>query len=266
MRWGRDYHIHTHYLGCANATMQVEAIIRKAEALGLRSIAITDHLNTLDRLPDHVKIRDELVAFDTPIEVYFGCELNILDLDAALPYSNQVAREMGFELAIAGVHGTWLDPAEATREAVLARQTDLLIKLAASPLVDVVVHPWWFGRKDYEGVLAPWLTDMSAVPKEMTRDLVQAATGNGVAIEVNACANFLPDYFPETLKSSYADYVALLYEYGATLSIASDAHDIARLGSTTVVEDVLEALGVPDDRIYHPALPPRITGSSLAAE
>ena len=49
MRWGRDYHIHTHYLGCGNETMQVEAIVRRAEALGLRSIAITDHLNSLDR-------------------------------------------------------------------------------------------------------------------------------------------------------------------------------------------------------------------------
>ena len=263
MRWGRDYHIHTHYLGCGNATMQVEAIIRRAEELGLTSIAITDHLNTLDRLPDHQKIRDELVRIDTPLEVYFGCELNILDLNAALPYGNDVAREMGFELAIAGVHGTWLHPDEATPQAVLARQTDLLIKLASCPLVDVVVHPWWFGKGDYDGVLAEWLTDMSAVPKEMTRDLVEAACDNGVAIEVNACANFLPDYYPESLTRSYADYVALLYDCGATLSIASDAHDIGRLGSTSLVEDLFEQIGVADERIYHPALPPRVTGSHL---
>lgn len=264
MRWGRDYHIHTHYLGCANETMQVEAIIRKAEALGLTSIAITDHLNTLDRLPDHQKIRDELVRIDTPIEVYFGCELNILDLNARLPYANAVAREMGFELAIAGVHGTWLHPDDRTPEAVLARQTDLLIRIASSPLVDVVVHPWWFPRHEYEESLAGWFTSMDAVPKEMTRDFVQAAADNAVAIEVNATASFLPDYLPESLKASYADYVALLLDYGATLSIASDAHDIGHLGTTAMVEDLLERLEVPDERIYHPSLPPRVTGAHLA--
>jgi len=263
MRWGRDYHIHTHYLGCANATMQVEAIVRRAEELGLRSIAITDHLNTLDRLPDHQKIRDELVRIETGIEVYFGCELNILDLNARLPYGNDVAHEMGFELAIAGVHGTWLDPEDATREAVLARQTDLLIKLASSSLVDVVVHPWWFGRADYEGVLAGWLTDMTAIPKEMTRDFAQAAADNAVAIEVNACASLLPDYYPESLRNSYIDYVAQLYDYGATLSIASDAHDISRLGATALVEDLLERIGVTDERLWRPSLPPRVTGAHL---
>ncbi len=264
MRWGRDYHIHTHYLGCGNDTMQVEAIVRKAEALGLTSIAITDHLNSLDRLPDHQKIRDELVRIDTPIEVYFGCELNILDLNATLPYTNAVAREMGFELAIAGVHGTWLDPDDRTPQTVLSRQTDLLIKLAASPLVDVVAHPWWFPSHEYETSLDNWFLAMAAIPKEMTRDFAQAAADNGVAIEINATACLLPDYYPESLKSSYADYAALLLEYGATLSIASDAHDISRLGTTTIVEDLLERLEVPDDRIYHPSLPPRVTGSHLA--
>jgi len=263
MRWGRDYHIHTHYLGCGNATMQVEAIVRRAEELGLRSIAITDHLNTLDRLPDHQKIRDELVRIDTPIEVYFGCELNILDLNARLPYGNDVAREMGFELAVAGVHGTWLDPDARTPQAVLARQTDLLVKVASSSLVDVVVHPWWFPRREYEQSLASWFTSMDVVPREMTRDLVQAAADNGVAIEINATACLLPDYYPESLRASYADYVALLLDEGATLSMCSDAHDIAQLGTTRLVEDIFERLAVPDDRIYHPSLPPRVTGAHL---
>lgn len=264
MRWARDYHIHTHYLGCGNATMQVEAIVRRAEELGLRSIAITDHLNTLDRLPDHQKIRDELVRLETGIEVYFGCELNVLDTNATLPYGNAVAREMGFELAIAGVHSTWIE-ADASPQAVLARQTDLLIRLASSSLVDVVVHPWWFSRREYEGGLSAWFTSMDVVPREMTRDFAQAAVDNGVAIEVNPSANLLPDYYPEPLRRSYADYVAQLDEQGVTFALASDAHDISQLGCTALAEDILEQLGVPDERIWRPALPPRVTGSHLAS-
>jgi histidinol phosphatase-like PHP family hydrolase len=265
MRWGIDYHIHTHYLGCGNATMQVRDIVRRAEELGLKSIAITDHLNSLDRLPDHRKIRDELVQIETTVEVYFGCELNILDLDGTLPYSKEVVRETGFELAIAGVHGTWLDAAEASQEAVLRRQTELLIKVASNPLVDVVVHPWWFSREQYQTQLAGWLTDMSAVPKAMTGEFVAAAVENGAAIEVNASACLLPEYYPESLRKSYADYVALLYELGATLSIASDAHDIGQLGTTALVEDILHQIGVTDDRVWYPSLPPSVIGSQVRA-
>ena len=262
MRWGYDYHIHTHYLGCGNQTLQIEAIVRRAEELGLRSIAITDHLNSLDRLPDHRKIREELAHLHPSLDVYFGCELNILDLEATLPYSREVAREMGFELAIAGVHGTWLTPEEATSERILARQTELLIKVASNPLVDIVVHPWWFSREQYQTQLAGWLTDMSAIPREMTRDFVDAAVANAAAIEVNACACLLPEYYPDSLRKSYADYVALLYELGATLSIASDSHDIGQLGTTALVEEILEQIGVSEDRIWYPSLPPRVTGSA----
>ena len=71
-----DYHIHTHYLKCANETMVVADIVRKCEELGVESLAITDHLNALDRLPGHVSIREDLGKVKSKLDIHFGVELN----------------------------------------------------------------------------------------------------------------------------------------------------------------------------------------------
>ena len=55
-------------------------------------------------------------------------------------------------------------------------------------------------------------------------------------------------------------------EHGVqTFSIASDAHDMSQLGCTALAEEILIGLGVPDERIWRPALPARVTGSHLTA-
>ena len=54
---GVDYHIHTEYMKCADSTMTIKAIVRKAEGVGLESIGITDHANSRDDLPKHLKIK-----------------------------------------------------------------------------------------------------------------------------------------------------------------------------------------------------------------
>ena len=41
---------------------------------------------------------------------------------------------------------------------------------------------------------------------------------------------------------------------------------LSHLGSTSLVEDVFEQIGVADEHIYHPALPPRVTGSHLSTD
>ena len=54
-----DLHIHTKYLGCANETMEVPDIIEECHRLGVTTVGITDHLNTLDQLPadaTHIKL------------------------------------------------------------------------------------------------------------------------------------------------------------------------------------------------------------------
>ncbi|MBM3499091.1 MAG: PHP domain-containing protein, partial [Armatimonadetes bacterium] len=86
MRRGLDYHIHTFYQKCGNATLTVDSIIRRAQGLGLTSIAITDHLNHRDQLPNFRHIRRDIEAVATPVEVWFGCELNFDACDGNWAY------------------------------------------------------------------------------------------------------------------------------------------------------------------------------------
>ena len=106
---GTDYHIHTEYLKCADSTMTIEAIFRKAEELGLKSIGITDHLNKLDFLPEHLKIKQDIQNTQTDLEVFFGVELNLLSVNGDIPYDESIRDKMGFEFAIGGIHSTYLE-------------------------------------------------------------------------------------------------------------------------------------------------------------
>ena len=76
-----DFHIHTKYLGCANHTMEVPAIIETCERLGVTALGITDHLNTIDQLPKHVPILEDIREHETDMDIYFGVELNFTGLD-----------------------------------------------------------------------------------------------------------------------------------------------------------------------------------------
>ncbi|MBM4045835.1 MAG: PHP domain-containing protein, partial [Planctomycetes bacterium] len=74
MQNGRDYHIHTHYMKCGVAAMTIEAVYRRCEEVGLRSIAITDHLNRREQAPTHLNIRKDMAATPTKMETFFGVE------------------------------------------------------------------------------------------------------------------------------------------------------------------------------------------------
>ncbi len=89
-----DLHMHTKYLGCANGTMEIPAMVAECRRLGVQVIGITDHLNTLDQLPLHAPIREEIAALDTDIEVYFGVELNYQACDGEYAYSAEIQEQI----------------------------------------------------------------------------------------------------------------------------------------------------------------------------
>jgi histidinol phosphatase-like PHP family hydrolase len=247
-----DYHIHTEYLKCADSTMTVEAIFRKAEELGLKSIGITDHLNKLDFLPEHLKIKQDIQNTPTNLEVFFGVELNLLSVNGDIPYDESIRDEMGFEFAIGGIHATYLETYDLDK--LIEIQHRHHCRFASDPLIDVVVHPWWFSWGEFDKHKFPWFNDLSVVPEEYHIEFAKTAKENSTAIEINSCAIFCNSKYSDSFKEQYWEYVNLLKEQGVMLSICSDAHNINQLGTTRIVEEKFEQLGVPENQIWTPKL------------
>lgn len=96
-----DLHIHTAYCGHA-AGMTVAAILERAEAAGISTIAITDHIF---KQADHAvieQIRADVAAYGPSIRVYVGAEV---DVDAAYADGRLITDDLdGLDIVIAGYH------------------------------------------------------------------------------------------------------------------------------------------------------------------
>ncbi len=249
-----DYHVHTHYLGCANSTMTLEAIAREAERLGVDEIAITDHLNSLDKLGKHAPIKSDIRALQSKVRFYFGVELNFLACRGEFPYDENVRDHMGFQFAIGGVHSTYLDSYDLVRLIDIQHEHHLLT--CRNPLVDVLVHPWWFSRHEFEKKGFPWFDDMSVVPEDLSRELGRVARETGTAVEINACAIFANPAYPYRFKAQYVEYLGSLADEGVTFVLSTDAHDIAHLSALALAEAAFGELSLPEERLWRPGAAP----------
>lgn len=251
MRDDIDLHVHTAHVGCANETMAVPALLERADQLGYRHVAITDHYNGPDHGAPQWKILEDLRAYAGPLDVTWGVELTIDDPDAGtLTADAETIEQFAWEFVIGGPHGRYgpTDPEE-----IIARQHQLMLDTMRTPGLDALVHPWWFGRSEFEedGAMA-WMTDMSRIPDWHTEELAECSVQTGTAIEMNGCAIITNDAYTPRFVDDYRAYMARLCELGATFTVASDAHDINRMAEAKLAAQFLSDAGVPDDRIVLP--------------
>ncbi|HIE51179.1 MAG TPA: PHP domain-containing protein [Armatimonadetes bacterium] len=245
-----DFHLHTKYLGCANETMEVGAIVAECERLGVTRLAITDHLNDLEQLPRHRPILRDLRELETQVEVYFGVELNFTGCDEGFPFNEEIKEQYGFQFAIGGIHSTYLKEYDLRKLIDIQHRHHL--RTCEDPLVQVLVHPYWFSKREFKEKGFPPFESLQVVPEAYVRELGQVARETGTAIEINACANLQSSVFGEDYVRSYVDFLAILAAEGATFSLGSDAHDISQLATIRTVWEVVEQLHLPQERIWTP--------------
>ncbi len=259
---GTDYHIHTHYVGCANATMTVPAILERCRQFGRTSIAITDHCDTELRLLKNRLIREELERTDTAgLEVFFGCELNVLDRDGRLALDEKAIRREGFEVVVAGPHTIGAADGASVSQ-LIERFVDLMCRAAANPVVDVLVHPWWLGGREFIEQFRGRFTALEMVPDELTCKLAETCVRHNTAVELNGCvlAGF-PG--PAGIRDGYPAWIARMVELGCCVSLASDAHDIGHLEYVSLGQNMLEEIGIPEAQLWRPKVKAAAAGSRL---
>lgn len=247
-----DFHIHTTYLKCANETMTVPALVQRCESLGLQKIAITDHLNAPEFLPQHMLIKRDLAALSSTMDIFFGVEVNVINKDTgAVSIDQGQIEEAGFELVIGGPHASYFEKPD--KPAIIDLQHRLMLQVIENPLVDVLVHPWWFGGGEFRpGGPMEWLTDMSQIPEWHAKEIGAAAAANDTAVEANWSAFFTEGQYGQAFKESYPPYIATIAAQGAKISISTDAHDINKLDGIHAMMDLLESVGITGDKLFVP--------------
>ncbi len=247
-----DFHIHTAHGHCANETMQVADIVATAAGCGVEVLGIADHFNhgpNMHRDEQWDIRRDIQQLVDPPIEVIFGVEV---DFTAAgcLPMDLAAKEEFGFQYAIAGIHSCFCDEYDIAK--IVAIQHDHHLTVCKNPAIDVLVHPYWFNKGEFDAGGWPWFDTMSHVSESMARELGAAARETNTAIELNATAVIACSAYSDRFKAEYAEYMAVLAEEGVMFSFGSDAHGIGSLAEVASAWKFADDLGIPPERIWRP--------------
>lgn len=246
-----DFHIHTKYLGCANETMEIPAIISECERIGVTALAITDHLNTLDQLEHHLPIKEDIQKLNTSIDVFFGVELNFTGFGEGFAFSQAVKDDYGFQFAIGGIHGTYLESYDVKK--IIDIQHEYHLKTCRDPLVDVLVHPYWFNGGEFKQKNWPYFDSMNEVPESYIRELGQTAKETNTAIEINTTAIISNSAYSDDFHKAYIDFLRILADEGVLFSMGSDAHDIGKLETIRDAWNLVEKLNLPPEQIWHPS-------------
>ncbi len=250
MRDDLDLHIHTAHVGCANETMSLPALLAHCEQLGRTHIAITDHLNGPQHLEAQSAIHEELPSYEGPLAVTWGVESTIADAETgAITVTAEHVGRFGYDFVIAGPHGRY---DETDPDAIIATNHRLMLATVRNPIVDALVHPWWFSRAEWDRGTMTWFEDMSRIPESHVDELAEACVETGTSVEMNAGAILHHARYTEKFIDDYREYVVALCERGVTFTVCSDAHDISQLERASDAAQFLADAGVPDDRIAAP--------------
>jgi histidinol phosphatase-like PHP family hydrolase len=133
------------------------------------------------------------------------------------------------------------------------------------PLVDVLVHPWWWRDPIYWETAwmdehghytgAPWFDDFGRIPDSMHDELAEAALENKVALEINAGAFFTNPHYTERFRETYIDFLAEMHERGLMFAPGTDSHGAPYSPERVEALDrVVERLGLAKDDFWHPGM------------
>jgi HisJ family histidinol phosphate phosphatase len=233
-----DFHIHTEYCGHAPG-MTVEAICRRAEELGLSTIAITDHIYD-DQSAVHIdKIRDDFSKVSCSVPVIIGAEVDV-DSDFV---DGRLASDLieGLDYIIAGFHYVptkgnypWKPEHNSLDEATFMRLWEnTLLGIVSNPRINTLAHP---GRL-FAAAMGPagnWPAAM-----EVFKKAARLSAQNRIAWELNELTG-------QRLKPEFVEKWHEIYEIALNAKVklifGSDSHDLESIGQSQFCDMLLSKL------------------------
>lgn len=246
-----DMHIHTVYCGHAAPSMTLANIVGRAEQVGLKQIAITEHVWNHQHLHILDILTEELERIEPGITVRVGVEVDVDPRHGDGRFIEQIPSD--FRPVIAATHTypestmMWYSDESAstrTRRRLLKKWFRWVTAAVQRQRVDVLAHPGIMLSREGPGVR------FEAEMLDRFTDLFGVMRAQGVAFELNEQVKrkLLSDQQQET----YHNLPALAVELGVKLSVGSDAHELSQIGQFDWLSGLVRRAGLRarDFRIY----------------
>jgi len=241
-----DLHTHTKF---SDGRTGIEDNVRGAKAAGLAAIAISDYLMARDdpSFSDRDALRRRAgdvrqVAAWANARVIMAVEATATDIAGHISLDDDDRAQVELALVDTGYHTAGLgDAVPAGR----ARQLEMILtlheRLAANPMVDVLAHPFTYGRFNLDLTL-------DDLPESFLRQLGARLAERGAAFEINnGVWWWWPQFHPLQLAEAYARVTAGVAAGGARFTLGSDAHCNTGVGNLGWALRVAQLAGLNDN-------------------
>ncbi len=235
-----DFHVHTYLNGHSDPAQDVPTILARADALGLKTIAITEHVVEPENIAWVREIAALVARHPSACRVIVGAEI---DVDPDKGNGELVIEPDGVVgLVLGSMHyfpGTRLMPHCGqipclARSEMIARWRKALLGMASNPRIDIIAHPGAvIANALPREVFAPDVLETFVAAAELS-------ARHGIAWEVNRLisAKLRPEQ-----RAEYWRIPRIALDAGVSLVYGSDAHRPGDIASTVFVEDVVARLG-----------------------
>lgn len=248
-----DIHIHTNISACAVREMTLAAVVKGCERLGHRFVGISDHINHPDHVARNATLRPQIEQVRSDVRIYFGGEDNYLPEFGGHSVSLQLRSKFGYQYVIGSHHNLYVPETCKDLETIVRAQHEHHLETCRHPAMDILGHPFRY----LKGTLlercgrTPEAME-EAMPDERVRELGRVARETGTAVEINT-TSFLCAFEPgNPFIAGYRRLVDILAEERVTFALGSDAHRPAGLDDILPAWDLMDRMGISDDRIWRP--------------
>ena len=246
-----DMHLHTVHCGHAADDMTLDNIVRRAEHLGLRQIAITEHVWNEQQLNILDVLKEQFEKIEPKITVRLGAEV---DVDPRYPDGRLIQQvPEQFRPLIIATHCypdsilLWYEDhhlSRRTKRRMLKKWFQWTTAAVKQPNVDVLAHPGiMLSREGPEVRFEAEILDRFC-------DLFGVMRSHSVCFEINE--HVKRKLLSEDQQETYHNLPAIAAELGVKFSIGSDSHALDQVGRFDFCRQITRRAGLrpADFRVY----------------